>query len=261
MPQSSSVKPQLGVFKMASCDGCQLTLLDCEDELLAVAARVHILHFPEASSSLSPEGPFDITLVEGSVSTPEQQQEIREIRRRSKFLVAIGACATSGGIQALRNWADADAYVQAVYAHPAYVRSLAKATPISEHVHVDFELRGCPISKHQLLEVITAFLVGRKPAIPNEAVCLECKRQGHVCVAVSRGEVCLGPVTHAGCGALCPQVNRGCFGCFGPRENANTRAQADWFLKHGHSRATVHRAFRMFTGYAPAFREESERHE
>jgi len=260
-PDGDGRRPRLGVFKLASCDGCQLALLACEDELLAVAEAVDIVHFPEARSGLRPEGPFDLTLVEGSVSTPEQLEEIRHIRRASRFLVTIGACATSGGIQALRNFGDHEAFRRVVYARPEYVASLARSTPISDHVDVDFELRGCPIDKGQLLELIGAFVVGRRPNIPNESVCLECKRRGTVCVTVARGTPCLGPVTHAGCGAVCPAYDRGCYGCFGPREGANTRSLAADMQAGGMSPAEITRAFRLFTGYSEAFRDESRRHE
>lgn len=257
----ASERPRLGVFKLASCDGCQLTLLDCEDELLAVAGAVDIAHFPEASSRVNADGPFDLTLVEGSVSTAAQLDELRHIREVSRFLVTIGACATAGGIQALRNFTDHEDYVRAVYARPDYIDTLATSTPISAHVRVDFELRGCPIDKHQLLELVIAFLAGRRPAIADESVCMECKRRGNVCVTVARGTPCLGPVTHTGCGALCPSYDRGCYACFGPRENANTASLAADMRARGLSDPEITRAFRLFTGYADAFREESERHE
>lgn len=254
-------RPRLGVFKMASCDGCQLTLLDCEDELLAIAGAIDIVHFPEASSSMMPDGPFDLTLVEGSISTQEQLAELRHIRKCSKTLVVIGACATSGGVQALRNFADHEEYIRAVYATPAYIDSLATSTPIADHVEVDYELRGCPINKSQLLEVITAYLVGRKPAVPDESVCMECKRRGNVCVMVASGETCLGPVTHAGCGALCPRFDRGCYGCFGQRENANTMSLADWERAHGRDQRDMVRKFRLITAGDTAFVKESVRQE
>jgi sulfhydrogenase subunit delta len=258
---SSSQRPRLGVFKLASCDGCQLTLLDCEDELLAIAGAVDIVHFPEASSSLAPKGPFDLVLVEGSVSTTEQLAELQEIRAATRTLVSIGACATAGGIQALRNFADHEEFIRAVYARPEYISTLGTSTPIADHVRVDFELRGCPIDKGQLLELVTATLHGRKPAIPDESVCMECKRRGTVCVVVAKGQACLGPVTHAGCGALCPAYARGCYGCFGPKERPNTAALAKHLGELGWSEAQIRRGFRLFTGYAPDFREESERHD
>jgi coenzyme F420-reducing hydrogenase gamma subunit len=249
------------VFKLASCDGCQLTLLDCEDELLAVAGAVDIVHFPEATSNMAADGPFDLTLVEGSVTTADQLAELRHIRARSRVVIAIGACATAGGIQALKNFADHTEFVRAVYARPEYISTLATSTPISDHVDIDYELRGCPIDKGQLLEVITAFLVGRKPAIRDESVCVECKRRGTVCIMVSRGDACLGPVTHAGCDAVCPAYARGCFGCYGPRESPNTGSLADHFIAEGMERRAAVRTFRLFTGGAPAFTAESRRHE
>ncbi len=237
-------------------------MLSLEDELLALAARVDIAYFAEASSVLDDSEPFDLTLIEGSVSTPEHAALVRELRARSRVLVTIGACATAGGIQALRNWADHREFLRVVYASPQYIDTLATSTPIAEHVSVDFELRGCPIDKGQLLELITAFLIGRKPAIRDESVCMECKRAGNVCVMVARGEPCLGPVTHAGCGALCPSYDRGCYTCFGPRENANTASMARWLSKEeAMSEDEIKRRFRSFTGWSGPFREESERHE
>jgi coenzyme F420-reducing hydrogenase gamma subunit len=258
---AAATRPRLGVFKLASCDGCQLTLLDCEDELLAVAGAVEIVRFAEASSRPDDGNPFDLTLLEGSVSTPEQLELVHRLRARSKRLVTIGACATAGGIQALRNWADSKELLSIVYARPEYIHSLATSTPVAAHVPVDFELRGCPIAGEQLLELISAMLAGRKPGIHNESVCMECKRRGNVCVTVARGEPCLGPVTHTGCGALCPSYDRGCYGCFGPRERASTGSLADWFIHEGMVPAEALRRFRGINGWSEAFREESERHE
>ena len=211
----AAAKPTLAVWKLASCDGCQLTLLDCEDELLAMAGAVEIAHFTEATSAHA-EGPYDVSLVEGSVTTERDARRIVEIRAASRMLVTIGACATSGGIQALRNFADVAEFTSVVYARPDYISTLATSTGVADHVKVDFELRGCPIDKRQLIEVIAAFLAGRKPNVRAHSVCMECKRAGRVCVMVAHGTPCLGPVTQAGCGALCPSVGRGCYGCFGP---------------------------------------------
>ncbi|MGI5133283.1 MULTISPECIES: oxidoreductase [unclassified Streptomyces] len=222
-PNPEPARPRLGVFKFASCDGCQLTLLDCEDELLGIADQLEIAHFLEASSDVAP-GPYDLALVEGSISTPEHLERIQHIRAASRYLVTIGACATAGGVQALRNYADVTDYLRTVYARPDYIETLATSTPISAHVPVDFELRGCPIDRSQLLEVITAFLAGRKPGIPNHSVCFSCKQRGNVCVLVAHGTPCLGPVTHAGCGALCPTFGRGCYGCYGPAGTTNIPA-------------------------------------
>ncbi len=248
-------KPKLAVWKFASCDGCQLSLLDCEDELLAVAGAIEIAYFLEASRA-TVRGPYDLSLVEGSITTLHDAERIRQIRRQSRFLVTIGACATAGGIQALRNFQDVEEFTRIVYARPEYIETLATSTPIAEHVPVDFELRGCPINKQQLLEVITAFLQGRRPNIPTYSVCVECKRRGTVCVMVARGTPCLGPLTQAGCGALCPAYNRGCYACFGPKETPNPAALMQWWQGQlGVSVRDAERALRTFNAYAPAFRE------
>jgi coenzyme F420-reducing hydrogenase gamma subunit len=253
-------KPKLAVWKFASCDGCQLCLLNCEDELLAVAGKVEIAYFPEASRVMA-KGPYEVSLVEGSVTTPHDIELIQQVRRSSKVLITIGACATAGGIQALRNFRDVQEFVSAVYASPEYIQTLDKSTPIGDHVHVDFELRGCPISKEQLVELISAYLYGRKPNLPPYSVCMECKRRGTVCVMVAHGTPCLGPVTQTGCGAICPAYYRGCYGCFGPKETPNTDSLSKWWSHLGVKEQDLVRAFRTFNAWAEAFREESLAHE
>jgi sulfhydrogenase subunit delta len=253
-------KPRLGVWKFASCDGCQLSLLDCEDELLAVAGAIDIAYFPEATRGAI-RGRYNLSLVEGSITTPHDAERIHDIRKRSDHLVTIGACATAGGIQALRNFADVKEYAAIVYAQPEYIETLATSTAIADHVTVDFELRGCPINKRQLIEVISAFLIGRRPVTPPHSVCMECKIAGNVCVMVAHGTPCLGPVTHAGCGAICPAYNRGCYGCYGPMETPDTVSLSKWLRKLGMDDLALERIYRTFNADAPAFREESERHE
>jgi sulfhydrogenase subunit delta len=253
-------KPKLAVWKFASCDGCQLSLLDCEDELLDVVGEIDIANFPEASRAVV-KGPYDLSLVEGSITTAHDAERIHKVRRASKKLVTIGACATAGGIQALRNFADVKEYTSIVYASPQYIETLATSTPIGNHVFVDFELRGCPISKAQLVDVICAFLTGRKPVTPQHAVCVDCKLRGLPCVMVAHGTPCLGPVTHAGCSALCPSFNRGCYGCFGPKETPNTESLSSQWQKMGIEDHGLVRAFRGFNACAEPFRKESEAHE
>ncbi len=238
-------KPTLAVWKFASCDGCQLSLLDCEDELLSLTGEVEIAYFLEATSHEG-KGPYDLSLVEGSVTTAHDAKRIKQVRRLSRKLVTIGACATAGGVQALKNFADVDDFISAVYASPQFISTLDTSTPISAHVPVDYELNGCPINKHQLLEVITAFLHGRRPNIPSSSVCMECKRRGTVCVTVAHGTPCLGPVTHAGCGALCPAYNRGCYGCFGPMDSPNTASLTGRLEVLGMGDRAIDRVFRTF---------------
>jgi len=252
-------KPRLAVWKFASCDGCQLSLLDCEDELLTVAGAVDIAYFPEATRG-KVSGRYDLSLVEGSVTTPHDAERIQDVRKRSRRLVTIGACATAGGIQSLRNFADVAEYASIVYARPDYIQTLATSTAIADHVRVDFELRGCPIAKHQLLEVVGAFLAGRRPVVPPHSVCLECKLRGNVCVMVAHGTPCLGPVTHAGCGALCPAYDRGCYGCFGPMETPNAVSLSGRLGELGMDGRDLTRVYRTFNANAPDFRAEGERH-
>ena len=254
-------KPKLAVWKFASCDGCQLTLLDCEDEILPIADKLEVAYFREATST-EIEGPYDLSLVEGSITTEHDKERIQEIRACSKYLVTIGACATAGGIQALRNFKDVKEYLAIVYARPDYIDTLTTSTPISHHVKVDFELQGCPINKTQLVEVISSFLMDKSPLIPNQSVCVECKKKGNVCVTVAHGTPCLGPVTHAGCGALCPSYNRGCYGCYGPKENANTDALSRWFsseLDVAHEELV--QKYRKFYAWSEPFRTESKKYE
>jgi coenzyme F420-reducing hydrogenase gamma subunit len=253
-----SEKPKLGVFKFASCDGCQLSLLSAEDHLLAVAGAVDIAYFLEATSRILP-GPYDISLVEGSITTAHDAQRIQQVRHDSKFLITIGACATAGGIQALRNWANCDEFVRSVYATPGYISTLSTSTAIADHVTVDFELRGCPINHYQLIEVIQAVLAGRRPRTPVHCVCLDCKRRGNVCVMVAQGTPCLGPVTQAGCHAICPTYNRGCYGCYGPAAQPNLVSLTGQFTSAGADREHVVQSLRSFNGYAPEFRVEGDR--
>jgi coenzyme F420-reducing hydrogenase gamma subunit len=253
-------KSKLAVWKFASCDGCQLTLLNCERELLAIAERVDIAYFMEATRA-TVKGPYDLSLVEGSITTPEDAERIRRVRAASRHLVTIGACATAGGIQALRNFRDVKEFRSLVYASPEYISTLDKSTPIADHVRVDFELRGCPINKTQLVEVLSAFLNRRQPNVRPHSVCIECKRRGTVCVMVARRLPCLGPVTHDGCGAICPAYRRDCYGCFGPKENPNTASLSRWFSSMGVSERDLVRVYRTFNAAADEFRRESEAHE
>lgn len=245
-------KPTVAVFKFSSCDGCQLSILNMEDDLLDLAEAIDIAYFLEATRAQRP-GPYDIALVEGSVTTPHEIERIKEIRGNAKILIAFGTCATAGGIQALRNFADADEYAKVVYAHPDYLHYLKTATPISEHVQVDMELWGCPVNKAQVIEVIVALLNQRKPNLPAYSVCLECKRQNTICILVDKGVPCLGPATKAGCGAICPACGRGCYGCFGPVNDGNMDSLSATLQKLERYPGETKRLFRGISGYAPSF--------
>jgi sulfhydrogenase subunit delta len=250
-------RPRVGVFKFSSCDGCQLTLLDCERQLLDIAAAFDIAYFPEGVTA-EDEGHYDIAFVEGAVTTADEALRIHSIRSRSAKLVTLGACATAGGIQALRNGGQMEGFRSYVYARPDWIDTLETSTPIAAHVTVDAELRGCPISKEQLIELLAALLIGRRPQTPAHATCLDCKLAGHVCVMVAQGTPCLGPVTHAGCGALCPGYDRGCYGCFGPKETANTRSLSAHLRADGQTAATLSRRYATYNAASPEFRAEIE---
>lgn len=253
-------KPTLAVWKFASCDGCQLKILDLEDHLLTIANTVKIAYFLEATREVV-DGPYDVSLVEGSITNHHDAERIKQVRNQSRFLVAIGACATAGGIQSVKNFRDVSDMVSYVYDRPDYIDTLPTSTAIKDHVPVDYELRGCPIDKGQLLELFNALLNDRKPVVPTFSQCIECKRAGTVCVTVAKGTPCLGPVTQAGCGNLCPSYNRGCYGCFGPSEEVNTHSVAARMLRLGMKEQDVGLAFRTFNANAEAFRAEGDLHD
>ena len=259
-PGSKSGKPKLAVWKFSSCDGCQLSLLDCEDELLAVLGAVEIAYFLEATR-VEIKGPYDISLVEGSITTAHDIERIKKIRKQSKLLITIGACATAGGIQAVKNFRDVRSMIDAVYARPDFIDTLPTSTAIRDHTPVDGELRGCPINKYQLLEALNALLNGRRPNISTASECIECKRAGNVCVMVAKGTPCMGPVVQTGCGALCPSHDRGCYGCFGPKEMPNTASLAARMAELGMSKPDIGLAFRSFNANAEPFRKEGDLHD
>jgi coenzyme F420-reducing hydrogenase gamma subunit len=248
---------KLAVYKFSSCDGCQLSILNLEDQLLELAKVVDIAFFLEASSLCKP-GPYDIAFVEGSISTPHEVERIQEIRQQTSYLIALGTCATSGGIQALRNFAHLDDLAWAVYDHPEYLRTLETSTPLSQHVKVDLELWGCPVNKYQVVEVVIALLANRKPNLPTHSVCLDCKSHGTICVLVAHGIPCLGPATRTGCGALCPAFGRGCYGCFGPAPSAEMNAMVTILKSLERYPGETYHLLRSFTGYAPEFRQAAE---
>lgn len=250
-------KLRVAVHKFASCDGCQMQIINMEQDLLTLADRVDIVNFIEATSIVE-GGPYDVSFVEGSVSTPEEVARIKRIRADSKTLVAIGACATGGGIQALRNWGKLDDFVKAVYAQPQYIDSLPTSTPFKDHVTVDAELYGCPPDQGQIKQVMKDLILGVKPSVPTESVCMQCKRAGHVCVLVAQDQPCMGPMTRMGCGALCPGQERDCYACFGPQGSGNPTALGRRFLGAGLTPADVAQRYRFIYNWADAYRQAAE---
>lgn len=245
-------RPRVAIHKFSSCDGCQLAFLNLGPDLLKLAENVELVHFAEAGP-LAPDAEVDLAFVEGSVSTPEDLERIQGIRSQSRTLVAIGACATAGGVQALRNGPHSVHWLASIYPSADRIESLPSSTPISAHVNVDLELPGCPVTSVQVLGVINALLLGVGPGVTNEKVCVECKRRGLACVMVSKGIPCMGPVTHGGCGALCPSLGRDCYGCFGPADLANTDALTRQLKALGLDDEAIARRFRSINNNAPAF--------
>jgi coenzyme F420-reducing hydrogenase gamma subunit len=256
---AASRRLRVSVHKFTSCDGCQLSLLDCEEELLTMAEVTEISYFAEASSSLLP-GPYDVALVEGSISTPEEARRSQDVRAAAALFVSVGACATVGGIQALRNGRDIEAMKRITYPRTALVRTLPASTPHSVHVKVDLEIPGCPPSKDQILEVVTRLLLRQRPRLPSHSLCLECKRRGNVCVLVSGGQPCLGPITHAGCGALCPSYGRACYGCFGPMDDPQPGRLARELEKRGLPPEEIVRRLQEITAGDESLTEVAERY-
>jgi len=246
-------KLKVAVHKFASCDGCQLALLTMGEDLLTLKEFVDFVHFAEAGP-IDETAKVDIAFVEGSISTPKDETRIQKIRKNTTYLITIGACATAGGIQALRNLSDGDAWTQAIYAKPDYISSLATSTPISHHVKVDLELWGCPINTQQILDVMTVLIQGVKPNIRRESVCIACKRAGNVCVLVTEKKPCMGPVTQTGCKALCPSVNRDCYACYGPQDTPNSSSLSQYFMKQGLSKEAIRRRFLFINNGAPTFK-------
>jgi len=251
-------RPRVAVHKFSSCDGCQLAFLNAGEALLELSELVEFVHFAEAGI-IDEQAAADIAFVEGSISTPEEVERIQAVRANSRFLISIGACATAGGIQALRNMHNAQAWITAIYSKPEFISALPTATPMTAHVRVDFELWGCPISTDQIMTTLRSLLYGVMPVDHNESVCLSCKRSGAVCVLVTRREPCMGPVTRTGCGALCPRYGRDCYGCYGPNENPNTEALSRRFAGFGLLPAHIARRFAFINNSAPAFAEAAAR--
>jgi len=247
-------KPRLAVHKFTSCDGCQLAFLNAGETLITLSGLVDIVHFVE-EGPIDPETKVDIAFVEGSISTPEEEARIKKIRANSQYIITIGACATAGGIQALRNFVNHQEWLQSVYASPEYIKTLSTSTAISNHVKVDCELWGCPVNTHQVISTVRALLFQVKPQIKQDAVCMECKRRNNVCVLVAKGEPCMGPVTQTGCDSLCPNITRLCYACYGPKENPNTDSLGMWFEKKlGLKAAEVARGFLHINNQAKAFK-------
>lgn len=248
-------KPSIAVHKFSSCDGCQLAFLNAGEDLLTLSNLVEIRHFAEAGP-VDDNAVVDIAFIEGSVATPDDEERLKKIRNNSNYVVTIGACATSGGVQALRNMADTEQWIAGIYAHPEYIRSLDNSTPIREHIKVDLEIWGCPVNGRQIFTAVRSLLFGVVPVEEHDKVCMECKRQQNVCVMVTKGEPCMGPVTRTGCGAICPSFGRDCYACYGPAENINSHGLANRLQGLGLTNADVARHFLFINSAAEPFYKE-----
>jgi sulfhydrogenase subunit delta len=254
---SDATKPKVAVHKFSSCDGCQLALLNLGEGLVALSQLVDIVHFAEAGP-VDEEQCVDIALVEGSISTPEDHERIQRIREQSGYLISIGACATSGGVQALRNMADAEAWVGAIYPKPEYISLLDSSTAVADQVKVDLELWGCPVNSGQVVGALRDLLSGVKPRVDVQPLCMECKRRGVICTIVAHNQPCMGPVTRAGCGALCPGLGRACYGCYGPSEQVNAASLAQHFGQFGMSKQDIRQRFGLINSNAAAFKRAAD---
>jgi sulfhydrogenase subunit delta len=253
-------KLRIAVYKFSSCDGCQLQFLNMEEEILHLVDIADFALFYEARRYVEP-GPYDIAFIEGAISTPHEIEIVRKIRDESKIVVAIGACATAGGIQALRNWVDVEEFKRYVYPNPEWIEVLKYAEPLSKYIRVDYEIRGCPVDKDQLLLFVLQLIRGKIPTLPIDSLCIECKRKGNVCVIVAKGIPCLGPITMSGCGAICPSYGRGCYGCYGPMVDPKPLVLNNLFKKIGIKPKEIQLLFKQFTNWAKEFKEVVEEYE
>lgn len=251
-------RPRLAIHKFTSCDGCQLAFLNAGEALLTLSELTDIVHFVEFGK-VDPDAKVDIAFIEGSISTPDEEVRIKKIRENSRFIISIGACATAGGIQALRNFITQENWMAAVYASPEHIKTLETSTAISHHIHVDWELWGCPVNTRQVIDTIRSLLSNASPRIKRDSVCIECKAKGNICVLVAKNQPCMGPVTQTGCGALCPGVGRACYGCYGPAENPNTQSLGQWFEQYeGLSKDSIADQYLHINNQAPAFKQAGQ---
>jgi sulfhydrogenase subunit delta len=230
------MKPKIGVFSFTSCEGCQLTILNLEDEILALLGHLDIVNFREAIDEKRDD--YDVAFVEGSISRACEEEEIKEIRRHAKILVAIGACACLGGVNAIKNRHDLEETRRTVYGEGAKYFDTLPVRRVRDVVTVDYEMHGCPIDKKEFVRVAAALLMGRVPKAPTDAVCNECKAKANVCL-FDKGEFCLGPVTREGCGAICPTYGEGCAGCRGFVDHPNIDSMVEVLRSHGMSRQDI----------------------
>ena len=243
------MKPRVAIFSFTCCEGCGLAVIECENELLDVLNLIDLVEWREGLAEKADPPDLDIALVEGSVSTHADMRKLREIRDRAKVLVAIGACATNGGLNALKNRYGMNEVKKLVYGEAGAQFDTIPARPLSAVVPVDLALPGCPIDRSEFLSVVRDVALGKTPQLPNYPVCVECKKKENVCVFF-RGMRCMGPVTRAGCGALCPTHGDGCEGCRGFVDHPNENAHRETLAEHGLTVEEVLQHFDLFNSYS-----------
>ncbi len=250
-------KPSVGIYGLTGCAGDQLALLNCEDELLDIAGAVDLKFFPMAMTGNHEDSPLDIAFIEGAVVQPEDEQMLRKLRDRAKLLIALGTCAVWGGVQAMKNEISREELKRNVYGPQGDRFETIIPQPLSRFVKVDLALPGCPVEKGQLLQSIATLLHGDLPRLPNYAVCTECKMAENPCVLIESGQLCLGPITVAGCNARCPSQNRPCIGCRGPVEEANVSSEIKVLEERGFTWADIQNRLRTFAGEADSLKIDS----
>lgn len=238
--------PRLAFFSFTCCEGCQLAVLSCEDELPDILSLVKIVNFREAIDQKSDD--YDIAFVEGSITRKEEVRKLKKIRKHAKIVVALGACSSTGGLNCLKNRFPMDEVKREVYGKDAGKSERFDTLPtraIDEIIPVDYYLHGCPISKKEFLHLTTSLLLGKRPDIPNHPVCVECKMAGNICV-FEKGMTCVGPITRAGCEAICVTYGAICWGCRGLVDNPNADAHAETLKRYGLTVESVMRKFSLY---------------
>lgn len=248
-------KPRIAVFKFTGCAGCQLEFLHLEDIFLDLLELFDINYWVMIKRD-NDEREWDISLVEGGISTPEEIEEIKQIRNKTKFLVALGDCAIGGCIPSIRNWITQMEAENRVYPDTSTIHS-TKVLGIGEYTKVDAILKGCPPHRNNIVELLKSAVLKIRPRLRQHPVCVECKFRDNLCLITSKKWACMGPVTSAGCGAICPSLDRECEGCFGPMSNPNASALASIFRDIGLTDGDIKRKFRKYAGMSLDFRKEA----
>lgn len=243
---STNGKPKVAFFDFTSCEGCQLTVVDALQDYPELLSVVEIVQFREAMSEKGED--YQIAFIEGSCTRESDEQRLKKIRSQAALVVALGACAHLGGVNALKYLHPLDEVRRYVYGEHADWYETYDVRPIEAVIAVDFAIPGCPIDRREFINCVKALLIGKKPPIPDYPLCVECKLKENVCL-FTKGSVCLGPVTRAGCNAICPTYGQSCEACRGFISNPNDTSMRDLLSKHGLSVEDITTRFTMFTTY------------